>query len=461
MTTPLDETPMVADGSTFQAAQTASKPTTPERTLWLIGSTAAAFEAVGPVLESITDQYPRIDLLYTARNPVLVPWLRAHAPGAMLVSRPSTLALFTGRAVRRLNPRLILLLDGIAPFEAGVLRAALHRQIPIALLATGGTSLTETTPALLDLVERFVALDKMGADALNAVASVRSRVIVSADSDRARAATAAADALLPLLRWDLKAQRSEQRRWGRKAERLAVAAVDLSWIRAITNARAERIATVDDLAAHLRHPRTILCLGNGPSSEDPRLRGIAYDRLFRVNHLWQERAFLADPDVVFTGSTETVRRMKRAIVAVSTIRHEGRILLTGFTRRSFRRFRFFTAERLQLLTRQPWWGGAVPTNGILMLATAVALKPERIIVAGMDMFRHQSGAYPGDVSTANAYTSRHDAEVEQRLLLEILGAHGGHVEVIGDVLRPLWEAHLSKRSAPYAVPARDGYAMGS
>ena len=451
----------MAVGSAFEAARTASKPTLSERTLWVIGSTAAAFASVGEILRSVTDQYPRISVIYTARDPVLVPWLRTHVPGALLVSRPSTLALVTRRAVRRLNPRLVLLLDGIAPFDAAVLRAARRRQIPIALFATEGTSLTATSPALLDLVERFVALDEMGAKALNAVASVRPRVTVSLEGDRSRAITAAADALLPLLRRDLKVLRSEQRRWGRKAERLAVAAVDLSWTRPIANARAERIATVEDLAAHLRHPRTILCLGNGPSSEDPRLRGIAYDTLLRVNHLWQERGFLADPDVVFTGSTDTVRRMKRAIVAASTIQHEGRILLTGFTRRSFRRFRFFTVERLQVLTPQPWWGSAIPTNGILMLATAVALRPERIIVAGMDLFRHQSGAYPGDARTANAYTSRHDADVEERLLLETLGAHGGHVEIIGDVLGSMWEAHVSKRSPPHVAPARDDYALGS
>ncbi len=460
-TTPLDEVLMPAAAPAPKDARTASKSTVSERTLWVIGSTAAAFAAIGPVLESVVGRYPRISTIYTTRDPALLPWLRAHAPAALVAPRPPTFPLAAARAVRRHNPRLVLLLDGIARFEGAILRAARHRQIPIALMATEGTALTGAPPALLDLVERFVAFDEDGAGALRAVASVQPRVTIAAEADRSRAVTAAADALLPLLRRDLKVQRSEQRRWGRRAERLAVAAVDHAWTRPIANARAERIATAEDLATHLRHPQTILCLGNGPSSEDPRLRGIAYDALFRVNHLWQERGFLTDPDVVFTGSTETVRRMTRAILAASTIQHEGRMLLTGFTRRAFRRFRFFTVERLHVLTPQPWWNGAVPTNGILMLATAVALRPARIVVAGMDLFRHQSGAYPGDESTANAYTSRHDADVEQRLLLETLAAHRGDVEVIGDVLETVWEAHTSARLQSSVVPARDDYVGGS
>jgi hypothetical protein len=79
----------------------------------------------------------------------------------------------------------------------------------------------------------------------------------------------------------------------------------------------------------------------------------------------------------------------------------------------------------------------------------------------MDLFRHQSGAYPGDESTANAYTSRHDADVEERLLLETLAAHRGDVEVIGAVLETVWEAHTSARLQSSVVPARDDYVGGA
>jgi len=400
-----------------------------ERTLWIIGSTAAAFAGAAPVVECIKARFPRLGLIYTPRDPALVGWLRAHAPEATIARRPPALARLSARAIQRRNSRLVLLLDGVAPFEAALLRGARRRQVPVALLASGGAPRNGAPLGLLDLIERVVAPDDP---------------------------SAAAEALIPLLRRDLKALRSERRRWHRATERLAVAAVDHPWARCVTGRRAERIATLDDLAACLRHPRTILCLGNGPSSEDPRLRGIAYDALFRVNHLWQERGFLTDPDVVFTGSTDTVRQIERPIVGVSMIRHEGRLLLTGLTRRSFRRFRFLTVERLGVLVPQASWGESVPTNGAFMLATAVALCPERIIVAGMDLFRHRGGAYPGDTSTPNAYTPRHEADLEERVLLATLSAHRGEVVIIGDVLRALWEAHRAAQALAPVVIAQNG-----
>lgn len=434
----------------------------PERTLWVIGSTAAAFTGVGPVVECIKKRFPRMDVIYTSRDPALVAWLRSHTPDAIVERRPPALAALSARAIRRRNPRLVLLLDGVAPFEAVLLREARRRQVPIAMVAFGGAPLTDAPLSLLDLIEAFVALDDQGAAALKALGRARPRIAIADDAGRPPTAAAAADALVLLLRRDLKALRSEHRRWSRAAERLAVAAVDHSWARYITNGRAERIATLDDLAARLRHPRTILCLGNGPSSEDPRLRSIAYDALFRVNHLWQERGFLTDPDVVFTGTTDTVRRIGRAIVGAGAINREGRLLLAGLTRCPFRRFRFFTVERLNILVPQASWGDAVPTNGALMLATAVALCPERIVVAGMDLFRHRGGAYPGDTSTPNAYTARHEADLEERVLLETLRAYRGEVVIIGEILRALWEADqaVAPAGAPVVIAPGDR-AIGS
>ncbi len=436
----------------------ASTSVAAERTLWIIGSTSTAFANVRPVVDAVLRRFPRISVICTSRDPALVPDL----PGAVRTRVPSALPLVAARTVRSRNPRLVLLLDGVTTFEGPLLRAARGRQIPVALVASGRGSLDGAPPRLLDLVDGFVPLDDEAAADLRAVPGIASRVAPASDAPVERDADAAADALLPLLRRDLKSLRSEQRPWGRRLERLAVATVDHSLIGRIATRRAVRLARVQDLAARLGHPRTILCLGNGPSSEDPRLRDVAYDALFRVNHLWQDRGFLTDPDVVFTGSTDTVRRMDRAIIAASSIRHEGRILLTGFTRRALRRFEFFTVERFGVLPPEPWWGAAVPTNGALMLATAVALRPERIVVAGMDLFRHERGAYPGDTSTANAYTSRHESDVEERILLTTLERHRGEVVIVGEILRALWGARPTAATgrAP-VVMAPDGCAIGS
>ena len=112
--------------------------------------------------------------------------------------------------------------------------------------------------------------------------------------------------------------------------------------------------------------------------------------------------------------------------------------------------RFVTAERLGVLAPRSDWGEAVPTNGAYMLATAVALRPARLVVAGIDLFRHQGGAYPGDPTTPNAYTPRHAAELDERVILATLAAYTGELVIIGDVLRGLWEdfAGSSEAGAP-------------
>jgi hypothetical protein len=309
-TTPLDEVLMPAAAPAPKDARTASKSTVSERTLWVIGSTADAFAAVAPVLESILDRYPRISTIYTTRDPALLPWLRAHAPAALVAPRPPTFPLAAARAVRRHNPRLVLLLDGIARFEGDILRVARHRQSPIALMATEGTALTGAPPALLDLVERFIAFDEDGAGALRAVASVQPRVTIAAEADRSRAVTAAADALLPLLRRDLKVQRSEQRsEHQRRASRRRCgrSRVDASDRQCARGAHRDGRGSRDAFAAPADDPL---------SRQRPLVRGPAPTRHRLRRAVSREppvagAGFLTDPDVVFTGSTETVRRMTR------------------------------------------------------------------------------------------------------------------------------------------------------
>jgi 3-deoxy-D-manno-octulosonic-acid transferase len=72
--------------------------------------------------------------------------------------------------------------------------------------------------------------------------------------------------------------------------------------------RSQRLHTLDALREQLGHPDTILCLGNGPSSEAPCLGRIAYDALFRVNWRWVGRGRFTRPDVVFTGDRDSLRR---------------------------------------------------------------------------------------------------------------------------------------------------------
>lgn len=422
----------------------APAPVEHQRTLWVIFSTAAALAAAAPILREMRQRFPRLAVIGTPRAHGFA-GAPSAADAAAIVADPLPSAWRAASVLRRRNARLVLLLDGVATGEAALLRAARRRQIPVVLLAASGAGLGRPTAGLLDLVERFIATDAAAASALAAAGIDPLRVVPVPDA--AAAIATAADALSGLLRRDLKALRSERRVLRRAVERLAVAAVDRPAARVLAGRVAQRVATLDDLAAHLGHPRTIMCLGNGPSSEDPRLRVLGCDALFRVNHLWQERGVRSDPAVVFTGSAETVRQVHGALIAFSLVRHEGRLILAGLTRRGGRPLRFVTAERLGILAPRSDWGEAVPTNGAYMLATAVALCPARLVVAGIDLFRHQEGAYPGDPTTPNAYTPRHATELDERVILAALGTYKGELVIIGDVLRGLWEASTASSGA--------------
>src|SRR5262245_43792382 len=60
----------------------------------------------------------------------------------------------------------------------------------------------------------------------------------------------------------------------------------------------------EDLRRRLGQPKSILCLGNGPSSEDAGIDRAGYDCLFRVNWIWQGHTRHSNPDVVFTADLD-------------------------------------------------------------------------------------------------------------------------------------------------------------
>ena len=200
--------------------------------------------------------------------------------------------------------------------------------------------------------------------------------------------------------------------------------------------RFRTLEDLDALAEVLDRPRTILCLGNGPSSEDPALLEERPDAILRVNHRWLDRGFLARADCVFTGQRETVRRLGPGLpVVFPTREHEEHL-----------RFRCATlpgpipctsAERLGVLDPGTF-GRFRPTNGAVMLAVAVALRPARLVVAGIDLFSHPAGSYPGDPRTPNAYTIGHNRDTELAFMLDTLAGHRGALHLVGDALREAW-----------------------
>jgi len=225
-------------------------------------------------------------------------------------------------------------------------------------------------------------------------------------------------------------------------------------LRWITRDRFTMLESLDDLAAALDHPRVIACLGNGPSSEDPELAAITADAVFRVNHSWVGRpapqAALARPQMIFTGKRDTLKAYGQpTIYGLQSGTAARRIMLraVGIPRppaadgRRRQRIPLFVAgDRLEN------FGPYLPTNGAVALATAVALAPERLVVAGMDLFSDPRGSYPGDTTTPNAYTVAHDRDAEAEFILRTLAACPGEVVIVGEVLRQRWNAYRDRQA---------------
>jgi hypothetical protein len=198
--------------------------------------------------------------------------------------------------------------------------------------------------------------------------------------------------------------------------------------------KSRRIDTLDALAARLDYPATILCLGNGPSSEDPALVHIEYDCLFRVNWRWRQRGFLTEPHVTFVGDAQTVWQVPSGVFAFRTVAWEGEVLTRQLLRGRVRALEHFTAERDPVLGAELAWQ-ARPSNGVLMVMTAAALQPRRLIVAGLDLYEHAAGRYPGDVWSESTYAQVHDRDVEIAILRRAFSRLKGDVEIMGAPLK--------------------------
>jgi hypothetical protein len=203
------------------------------------------------------------------------------------------------------------------------------------------------------------------------------------------------------------------------------------WVRRL----GRRIETIDDLRRRLGTPKTILCLGNGPSSEDRAVLSEAHDALFRTNHAWMSRGLLCHPHVVFTGLKETMRKISGPVFGLYGAETEKVLLMTRLARPLRKPAEYFVGDAIADPYREFHWGEHRPTSGAVMIATAVSLLPKRLVIAGVDMFASVSGAYPGNPAAANAYAPAHDRGKELAYILGCLDRHLGELEIYGDVLK--------------------------
>lgn len=409
-----------------------------ERTLWVIGDERAAFEAFAPTIAAVADRYDRLRVLLSARDTALRDWLAERFPSCRVLPLPCGIAVRS--YLKRCDIRVAVFLAPVREAPRALISGLRRRAITTLYVGIGGGP-PPLGPRLAAVCEARIEIDPAAVPESPAAGARRISV------------EAAVDLLGEMLARDLKPLRRRRRGLGWIMSDLTR---DAHW-RKLLAWRLVRYGDLDALRTALHSPHTIMCLGNGPSSEDPALDTIGYDALFRVNHGWQQRGKFTAPDVVFTGGKPSMRAVGSAIFGLQTPDAAARFATLRTFNPAFRRSRFFDAHDLAPSLRAFDWGVLRPTNGAVMLAVAVALQPARLVIAGVDLFRHQAGSYPGDVTTPNAYSPGHSLESELAFLLELFDRYSGELVIISDALRAEWEAHRAAVTGQFDPGGRLAY----
>lgn len=194
------------------------------------------------------------------------------------------------------------------------------------------------------------------------------------------------------------------------------------------------ISALDDLKHRLGTPAAILCLGNGPSSEDPAITAFGEASLFRVNWIWRERGHFTRPDLVFTADPDLPDRDHRPILAFPRRRDGLPIAARHILHGRGPRAGYLFCDELEP-TAAEIGADPIPTNGALMIAIAAALKPKRLGIAGIDLYRHPAGRYPGDGQAIDGYARQHRIELDLDLIRRSLASFEGEVVIFGTALQ--------------------------
>jgi hypothetical protein len=186
-----------------------------------------------------------------------------------------------------------------------------------------------------------------------------------------------------------------------------------------------------ELADCLGNPKQILCLGNGPSSEEPVLEAFAGDTLFRVNWRWRERGFLAAPNLVFVGDPTTPQHVAAPALGFRSAEDANYVLWRQCLGLRPPRFRYFIFDEMKGAGSQGW--AARPTNGAIMVATAAALRPQRLVIAGIDLYSHPRGRHPGG-DAHDGYNRVHERDVEIDMMGQALAGFAGELRILSPIL---------------------------
>ncbi len=408
-----------------------------EPAILFLGSSLAAFVAIAPIVERLLHRDQRLSVYLCTADQNIRQYLAARFDAAHVVPPPFGVAatLF----LSRYKVRALVVLENAALLTAALAKNAAHRATPFALMSGRGLEFVcEEKDAVLKpefmIVGEPISRSSECLDERLHLIPIKENGFDEAQADDVVAA------LKPLIGRDRKWSARRDQKIGRWIAKMLFSLIENPFWARRMGSRIERIDDLEMLSKQLGFPKTILCLGNGPSSEDPRLCDVDYDALFRANHAWAARGFLTQPDVVFTGVKASMRKVKGAIFGVLDENTEKVLLMTrGLRALVSGRLRYFVVDKIKGFPHGMDWKQHRPTSGAIMLSAAVQLRPERLVIAGIDMFQHPAGSYPGDTATVNAYAPAHTYDKELNFILHCLDGFEGDIIIIGDVLAREWE----------------------
>jgi hypothetical protein len=354
-----------------------------ERSIWIHGESRAEYDAARGCIRSLRERLPWCRWVFTSVDPEMLAWLRDRYVDDVVCPAPVSFAGGVRRFFRRYHPCGMLILGSAKGLPEEVFAVAKERGILIMKIEANG--ITENGATALEAV---VAPDMASRNGSLLIPTIRDRI-------------------------------GEGKIWRVLAARW--------WTR-------KRIDDWEQLGQRLGHPQTILCLGNGPSSEDPAVLAQPYDVLFRVNHLWQQRGLLTNPDIVFVGAPGTMKKVRPCIYGFSTVRKEFRMLLRHLWSCGPQPVEYITLERLTPLAGERRWNAEL-TTGAYMIMAAAGLRPKRLIIAGIDLYLHPQGRYPGNAHANNTYAPDHNRNTELEAIAETLRSFPNEIVIVGDILR--------------------------
>jgi len=382
----------------------------PDPAILFAGDARSGFEAAAPVIDRLGSETHRLAVVLTSGDADLRAWLADRFAETRIVAMPLDVPWIAELWLSRGRVRTVVALDGAFPLTRRFAAALSRRATPLAQLG----AMRDDIPVRPDLV--------VPAENLAGAEQIIQQLLVLVGRERP---------------WETRTDQRLVRAIGN----LLFDAVERPRGRGWLSGLVERLDTAESLRARLGGPRTILCVGNGPSSEDPRITSVAHDALFRVNHSWQSRSHLTDPDVVFTGERSTMRRIRRAVFGVRGVSAEKSLLAIRALKPFKGKLVYFVADRFADLPPLDRRDGMRPTNGAIMVAVAVGLAPDRLVIAGIDLFRHPDGTYPGGSEIPNAYTPAHSHDVDLAVILSALDRYDGELMILSEVLQAEWDAH--------------------